>query len=127
MNELMKYFNDINAQFNINDHEWEEEKEIPKVMHDFYKTFNSVDLPYGRIYGLELALKNSKKTPFFPDWFVFGQDNYSCFWLCFKGKDNNDLYFTYWDHESGLDIEEPVWGDLLTFLKEVEEDSNDEW
>lgn len=91
-------------------------------MRGFYNTFQSADLPYGRIYDLDTALRQSEKSPFSPDWFVFGQDNYFSFWLCTKGKADEGLYFTYWDHESGLEIEEPAWEDLLTFLKEVEED-----
>ncbi len=93
-------------------------KNFPSIfqMRGFYNTFQSADLPYGRIYDLDTALRQSGKSPFSPDWFVFGQDNYFSFWLCTKGKADEGLYFTYWDHESGLEIEEPAWEDLLTFL-----------
>ena len=69
------------------------------------------------IYNLETALDNSKRLPFSPDWFVFGQDNYYSYWICFKRKTITGCYFTYWDHESGCSMEEPVWKDLLSFLK----------
>ena len=126
MNEIINYFNTVNAEF-IEETNLLQGEEVPKALHNFYQAIRSVDLPYGRIYDLDLALRTSKKAPFFPNWFVFGQDNYFCFWLCFKGTDSNGYYFTYWDHESGLEIEEPVWEDLLSFLKAVEEDINDEW
>lgn len=122
MDQIFRYFSEVNAVVNapkalLN------EKEIPQVLHEFYEQIGSVDLPYGRIYDIDLALANSKRMPFYPNWFVFGQDNYTSFWICTK-KDNVDgCYFTYWDHDSGLDIEEPVWEDLLSFLKEMEEDS----
>ncbi len=58
---------------------------------------------------------------FSPDWFVFGEDHYFCLWLCYKGEDCDGHCFTCWDHESGLEIDEPVWRDLLSFLKEMEE------
>ena len=126
MEELINYFKNIEAEF-ILETDILQEKEIPQVMQNFYEKIKSVDLPFGRIYNLELALRNSKKNPFYPNWFVFGQDNYFNFWLCSKKENKNGCYYTYWDHESGLDIEEPVWEDLLSFLKEMEEDSKDEW
>lgn len=125
MDGLMKYFGEIDAQYVMNDQMVAEGQEIPGAMRGFYKTFQNVELPYGRIYDLDTALRQSRKAPFFPNWFVFGQDNYFCFWLCLKGKADDNLYFTCWDHESGLDIEEPVWEDLLSFLKEMEEESKD--
>ncbi len=122
MNRFMKYLNEIGAQYVMNDRTTAESEKIPEPLRGFYNTFQSADLPYGRIYDLDTALRQSGKSPFSPDWFVFGQDNYFSFWLCTKGKADEGLYFTYWDHESGLEIEEPAWEDLLTFLKEVEED-----
>lgn len=126
MHDLLKYFEHIGADF-IEQKRELTEKEVPKVMQKFYENIKEVDLPFGRIYDIDLALNNSKKSPFFPNWFVFGQDNYSSFWLCTKSDNNDGCYYTYWDHEAGLEIEEPVWDDLLSFLKEMEEDSNDEW
>lgn len=125
MDQLIKYFEEINAQYAMNDQTVVKENEIPEAMRAFYKSFQRVELPYGRIYDLDTALRQSRKAPFSPDWFVFGQDNYFCFWLCLKGKADDGLSFTYWDHESGLDIEEPVWEDLLSFLTEMEEESED--
>lgn len=29
--------------------------------------------------------------------------------------------FTYWDHEAGIEIDEPVWIDIFSFLKRMEE------
>ncbi len=122
MDKLTSYFEELNAEF-IKEVSSVKNTEVPEAMRDFYESFKSAIMPYGIIYDLELALNNSKRAPFFPDWFVFGQDNYSCFWLCWKGESDDGCYFTYWDHESGRGIEEPVWEDLLSFLKEVEEDA----
>ncbi len=33
-------------------------------MRGFYNTFQSADLPYGRIYDLDTALRQSGKSPF---------------------------------------------------------------
>ena len=63
MNELMKYFNEIRAKISVEKSSLQD-KEIPKVLHEFYETIGSVDLPYGRIYNLELAMKNSMRAPF---------------------------------------------------------------
>lgn len=126
MNKLMKYFEIINAEVN-KDISLVHRAEVPEVMYDFYKTFGSVNLPYGTIYNLDSALMYSQRAPFYPNWFVFGHDNYFSFWLCFKGQDSNGYYFTCWDHEAGVEIDEPVCKDLLEFLKEMEEDSKEQW
>ena len=47
-------------------------------MREFYETFGSVELPCGRIYDLEQAVKNAERIPLSPDWFVFGEDHYFC-------------------------------------------------
>ncbi len=122
MNELMKYFNDISAEVNKEIASLQG-KEFPKVLHKLYETIGSAELPYGRIYKLDLAIKTSKKSPFFPNWFVFGQDNYFSFWVCLKAESEDGYYFTTWDHELGLEIDEPVWEDLLSFLKDIEEEN----
>lgn len=126
MDELINYFRELNAEF-IEEESLVEDVEVPEIMCKFYEKIKYVNLPYGRIYNLETALDNSKRLPFSPEWFVFGQDNYYSYWICFKRKTITGCYFTYWDHESGCSMEEPVWKDLLSFLKEVEEDANEGW
>ncbi len=74
---MRKYFDEINAET------WEttgslQGKEIPDAMREFYETFGSVELPCGRIYDLEQAVKNAERIPLSPDWFVFGEDHYFC-------------------------------------------------
>lgn len=124
MNELMKYFDCIGADVSEETISLQE-KEVPQMLCKFYERIKSVDLPYGNIYDIDLAIEISKRAPFFPNWFVFGKDNYFSYWLCFKGNNGDGCYFTCWDHESGLDIDEPAWEDLLSFLKAMEEDSNE--
>lgn len=123
MNRLVKYFDEVNAQYVIHNQTALKNEEIPAAMREFYQTFECVDLPYGRIYDVDTACRQSQRAPFSPDWFVFGQDNYFCFWLCRRGETDDGLYFTYWDHESGTGIEEPVWADLFSFLREVQEEN----
>jgi len=97
-------------------------KGIPDRLHDLYKTALEVELPFGRIFTVDRALKQSKNKPFSPNWFVFGQDNYFSFWLCSYSPDKEGLSFTYWDHESGNDIDGAVWPDLESFLQDLEEE-----
>lgn len=125
MEELIKYLESIGAEINKGNSDMT--GEIPLVMREFYEKIRNVELPFGRIYDVELAIKKSEQQPFNPDWFVFGQDNYYNFWLCSKNQSEDGCYFTYWDHESGMEIEEPAWEDLLSFIKEVEDDINGEW
>lgn len=81
MNELIKYLKHIEADFEY-ETETLEDKTIPIGMREFYATIKKADLPYGRIFSKEEAKIKSQKIPFEPMWFVFGQDNYSSFWLC---------------------------------------------
>lgn len=123
MDDLMKYFDGIGADVKVKSSSLHRE-EVPKMLREFYEKIESAALPYGSIYNIDSAIKLSKRSPFFPNWFVFGKDNYFSYWLCYKGDNSDGCYFTSWDHESGLEIDEPVWEDLLSFLKEMEEDSD---
>lgn len=95
---------------------------IPNILHGLYEIISEVELPFGRIFTVEQALEQSKNKPFSPNWFVFGRDNYFSFWLCSYSPDTEGLSFTYWDHESGNEIEEAVWPDLESFLQDLEEE-----
>ena len=81
-----------------------------------------MNLPFGEIYPIEIAIKQSERNPFKPNWFVFGKDKYFSFWLCSYSANEEGLSFTYWDHESGNEIDEAVWSDVISFLKEMEEE-----
>lgn len=95
---------------------------IPIALKDFYKDILEAELPFGRIFKPSIAWEQSKNNPFSPDWFVFGQDNYFSFWLCSYSPDEEGLSFTYWDHESGNEIDGAVWPDLQSFLQDLEEE-----
>ncbi len=64
MNRFMKYLNEIGAQYVMNDRTTAESEKIPEPLRGFYNTFQSADLPYGRIYDLDTALRQSGKSPF---------------------------------------------------------------
>ncbi|MCI9079097.1 MAG: hypothetical protein HFH68_09290 [Lachnospiraceae bacterium] len=49
-------------------------------------------MPYGNIYDIDSAMEISERAPFFPNWFVFGKDNYFSYWLCFKGNHGDGCY-----------------------------------
>ena len=78
-----------------------------------------------------MAVKHSEAEPFKSEgWFCFGFDGYFSFWLCKLEPDKEKLSFTYWDHESGCEIDEPIYENLTEFLKEMQEEyeeNNDEW
>lgn len=97
-------------------------KKIPVALHPLYKIVSNVSFPFGEIYTIEESLKQSERKPFNPNWFVFGRDRYFSFWLCSFTKDEDGLSFTYWDHESGNEIDGAVWSDIISFLKEIEEE-----
>ena len=95
---------------------------VPKVLHSLYESISKAKLPFGEIFTIDEAIKKSRNKPFNPDWFVFGKDNYFSFWLCSFNKDEEGLSFTYWDHESGEDIDGAICEDIVSFLKEVQEE-----
>lgn len=94
---------------------------VPEIFKSIYTFANGINLPFGSIFSLDDAINKSKRLPFSPDWFVFGYDNYFTYWLCRYSPDG-DLWITTWDHESGNDIEEAVWPDLIEFLVEMLEE-----
>lgn len=97
-------------------------KQIPTALHALYKFTSKVNLPFGEIYPIEVAIQQSERNPFKPDWFVFGQDNYFSYWLCSFTADEEGLSFTYWDHECGNEVEEAVWSNVISFLEEIEKE-----
>ena len=61
---------------------------------------------------------------------LFGFDGYFSYWLCLFTPDNDGLSFTYWDHESGADIDGAVYKDIIEFLEAMRseyEENKDEW
>lgn len=62
MDRLIEYFGEINAQYVLNDQTVVKENEIPEAMRIFYETFQHVELPYGRIYDLDTALRHGTNT-----------------------------------------------------------------
>lgn len=100
---------------------------VPEALWECYQLIDRATLPFGRIYSIEQAVKESEHLPFLGlssggEWFVFGQDNFFSFWLCKYQKDQSGYSFTAWDHESGTGIGEAADEDIVTFLKEEQED-----
>lgn len=118
--ELLDYLDETGAEYEIEDTPSRSDS-IPKGMREFYDNIKQADFSFGRIYSAEKASEMSQRAPFAPNWFVFGQDNYSSFWLCKTEPDEEGRQFTDWDHDAGIAIDEPVWGDLIQFLKRMEE------
>lgn len=130
MEELKLYLNKLENKYankvklNKSDLLDEQLKIVPKSLHDFYKIVSQAEFPFGRIFSIDRALKESERLPFKPKWFVFGRDNYFSFWLCSYNKDLEGLSFTYWDHTSESVIDGAIGEDILSFLKYVEEEYN---
>ena len=95
---------------------------IPAALGNLYRYTSKVNLPFGEIYPVEKAVRQSEKNPFSPDWCVFGKDKYFSFWLCSYSPNEEGSSFTYWDHESGNEIEEALWSDLVSFLTEMDDE-----
>ena len=94
---------------------------VPKVLQNFYAQYKNVDLPFGYIYSIETAMEHSKAEPFDSEgWFCFGQDKYFSFWLCKYQPDEENLSFTSWDHESGIEIDGVVYETLEEFLQDMQ-------
>lgn len=104
---------------------------VPKILREFYTKYSEVYLPFGYISNIENSLKDSEAEPFKSEgWFSFGFDGYFSFWLCLFTPDNDNLSFTYWDHESGADIDGAVYTDIIEFLEDMQseyEENKDEW
>lgn len=137
MSSLQKYIVELKEKYNDKvkavSSEYDEEMLalVPDAIKEFYRTYESIELPFGEIDRIEVAVKHSEAEPFKSEgWFCFGFDGYFSFWLCKLEPDKEKLSFTYWDHESGCEIDEPIYENLTEFLKEMQEEyeeNNDEW
>ena len=120
---LKEYFQDLEnyyydgISYSNSRNERELLNQVPKQLEEFYSQYDDMVFPYGRIYSIEKALEMSNRLPFKKDnWFCFGQDNYSVFWLCKKGVGINEFAFTMWDHEVESNIEEASFRSLKEVL-----------
>lgn len=95
---------------------------VPKALLECYQMIDKATFPFGRIYSIEEAVKESAHPPFTGKWFVFGQDHDFSFWLCKYQKDQRGYSFTAWDHSSGSGIGEAAYEDLVTFLTDKLDD-----
>ncbi len=99
---------------------------VPEAMREFYEHYTEASFPFGRIYPIEEAVKLSMAEPFCSEgWFCFGQDDYFSFWLCRLEPDEENLSFTYWDHEGGCGIGGAIDKTLVELLKDICEDWQD--
>jgi hypothetical protein len=91
---------------------------LPKPLQKLYKIYNSIELPFGEIYPLQVTLKEDE--PFKSEgWLCFGFDGYFTYWLCKKELDDTGEAFTAWDHETDDEIE-ATHSDLVEFLTDIE-------
>lgn len=129
MSSLQEYIEELAAKYgsevNAVSSEYDEETLalVPDAMKEFYRLYGSMDLPFGEIDSIEVAVKHSEAEPFKSEgWFCFGFDGYFSFWLCKLEPDEENLSFTYWDHDSGCDIDEPIYENITDFLKDMQEE-----
>ncbi|MCI6190214.1 MAG: hypothetical protein MSA89_08815 [Clostridium sp.] len=103
----------------------------PKALREFYAEYSKIELPFGYIDTIENSIKSSEAEPFKSEgWFSFGFDRYFSFWLCLPKPDEEGLSFTYWDHESGAEIDGAIYKDIIEFLESMHleyEENKDEW
>ena len=91
--------------------------QVPDKLRDFYSLFQSLKMPFGRIYPIDEGLEMSQDEPFKSEgWFCFGQDDYFSFWLCKNTPDSEGMSFTAWDHEMEEEIGDPAFGSIEEFL-----------
>ncbi|MBQ3515529.1 MAG: hypothetical protein IJA32_17335 [Lachnospiraceae bacterium] len=123
MSSLQKYIVELKEKYNDKvkavSSEYDEEMLalVPDAIKEFYRTYESIELPFGEIDRIEVAVKHSEAEPFKSEgWFCFGFDGYFSFWLCKLEPDKEKLSFTYWDHESGCEIDEPIYENLTELI-----------
>ena len=90
---------------------------LPYGLKEFYSRYQSMRLPFGEIYSVDVCLENAKVGPLDEEgWFCFGQDKYFSIWLCRKTPDEEGLSFAVYDTGWGdedEDDEEEDEGDVL--------------
>jgi hypothetical protein len=88
---------------------------LPDPLLALYSFCDGGDLAFGELSRAEECLQLQGVPPFSPRWIPFGRDRHFSFWLCAR-EPIRGLWFTAWDHEAGVHIEEPEWEGLGEFL-----------
>ena len=140
MKQLIEHLESINAEIKYNGEELSDEqlKCIPVPLQEFYKMIDSVEINYApftelEIYDLEKSIERTAEWLKFrvqnqeitSEWFVFGEGMYCTILLCAYIEDEEGLSFTYWDYESGAEIDGAVCENLYELLLDIEEDYED--
>ena len=140
MKQLIEHLESINAEIKYNGEELSDEqlKCIPVPLQEFYKMIDSVEINYApftelEIYDLEKSIERTAEWLKFrvqnqeitSEWFVFGGGMYCTILLCAYIEDEEGLSFTYWDYESGAEIDGAVCDNLYELLLDIEEDYED--
>lgn len=92
---------------------------VPFKLFELYEFCNGIRLPFGYVFDIRQGFDESKNSPFSPNWFVFGKDNYFSLWLCSYEENEDGLSFTTWGHKAGNDDIEAVWENVIEFFKEL--------
>lgn len=102
----------------LNDDKKVVSENLPQPLKEFYQSYASVELPFGEIYSLNVALKEDE--PFKSGgWLCFGFDGYFSYWLCKKEPDEEGNIFSSWDHEMDDEMV-ATHDDLVEFLMDLE-------
>ena len=119
LDELEQEYGRKNVKITYTECKVDKDNKVPKVLKYLYNIIDRAEFPFGEIFSIEEALEESKGRPFYPNWFVFGSDYYSTYWLCSYTPDNKGLSFLTWDNASP-EIGEATRGDITSFLKKLE-------
>ena len=140
MKQLIEHLESINAKIKYNGEKLGDKqlKCIPMPLQEFYKMIDSVEINYAPFNGVEIydieksidrtaewlkfRVQNQEITS---EWFVFGEGMYSIILLCAYIEDEEGLSFTYWDYESGAEIDGALCENLYELLLDIEEDYED--
>lgn len=95
---------------------------VPEPLREFYKEYESLEMPFGIISSIEIGLRDSEAEPFKSEgWFSFGEDRYFSFWLCSYVPDSDGDSLTSWDHDVDDEIE-AMDDNIIDFLKDMKDE-----
>ncbi|WP_252244417.1 MULTISPECIES: hypothetical protein [unclassified Clostridium] len=95
---------------------------VPEPLREFYREYESLEMPFGIIDSIEISIRSSEAEPFKSEgWFSFGADRYFSFWLCAYKGDNYGNSITSWDHDIDDEIE-AMDNNIIDFLNDMEEE-----
>lgn len=101
---------------------------IPEILRDWYKKVDSLIVPFGEVYPLEIAIEKSKHMLYQNKVFCFGKDYEDGDWLCLYTPDKKGRSFNVCFSNIPPSEMDALYSNIIEFLDDLSSDfCDDPW